>query len=363
MKAAFPKVAAQKRSREPLSARGDNPNVNTAPAAKAQRTAITLKGGVCQPPRVIGYRRTGAHCDVKVRVEKRSFEAHSHVLASGSPFFDKLVSSGEAFKKTIDLPESFRAAAFEALLEFFYVGECSFSDALLVPVLETAHHLKADSKVKDELIARCTERLTPATCVESLRLARSLSLGPLKSAAEAMVSAHFDTVRTLPSFRSVTEEMLCGLLASDALDVRREEDAFESATSWLAAQPSQPRAERAKRVERVLSLIRFPTMARAYVVEHVLTHASLDELSDGRAAGVRLVLDTYLDAYHGPPSSKCIPRAGVTPTPPAAAFTIGAPPPAGGEAGGASRGRSKSRSPGRRKSLRGQAERGLDVRV
>ena len=357
--------------------RGDIPNVDKPPPSKAPRTQITLKGGACQPPRIIGYRRTGTGCDVTVRVEKRKFECHSSVIASACPFFEKLVSSGQAFGKAIELPTP-SAAAFEALLEFFYVGECSFADALLVPVLETAHHLDAAS-VQAELIARCTERLSPASCVDSLRLAVTLGLGPLKRSAESMVAEHFDTVRTQPSFGKLSEDFFCGLLASDALGVRQEEDAFEAAIAWLAAQPAQKSAAaRQQRVKRVLSLVRFPTMSRAYVVERVLTNPILDELpeehtpadahqglttgkaADGRAAGMRLVLESYLDAFHGPPSSRCIARAGVTPPPPAAAFTIGAAPLGasglvGGPAASPSRRKSRSPSAGRRKSLRATA--------
>ena len=131
---------ATKRPREPL---GPAPNgLSAAPSSKRSSTQIHLTGGTCQPPRVIGYRRTGAHVDVHVRFDKRTFQCHSAVLASSSPLFEKMVLSGEAFKKSVDLPTS-SAAAFEALLEYFYTGECSFPDALLVPVLETAHHLKA----------------------------------------------------------------------------------------------------------------------------------------------------------------------------------------------------------------------------
>lgn len=71
-------TAAKKRARDEAS---------VASSSKKVSTAITLKGGTAQPPRVIGYLRTNAHVDLYMRVEKRSFAAHSNVLAPASGFF------------------------------------------------------------------------------------------------------------------------------------------------------------------------------------------------------------------------------------------------------------------------------------
>ena len=88
------------------SARGDT---------KRAAVAVALTGGVAQPPRVIGYRRTGANVDVTVKVESRCFQTHSKVLAASSEYFAKHAT----YSATVELPTP-SAPAFEALLEFFY---------------------------------------------------------------------------------------------------------------------------------------------------------------------------------------------------------------------------------------------------
>ena len=162
-----------------------------------------------------------------MRVESRPFQAHSKVLSASSPFFERLVSNGEAFSHSIELSTT-SASAFEALLEFFYTGECSFPAALLVPVLETAHHLRAQAPLNSAL-QQASERIAPSNCVDMHAFATRLSLCALRQKCEAMISAHFDTIRTHQSFVNLGEQFLCDLLASDALGVSREEDAFDAA--------------------------------------------------------------------------------------------------------------------------------------
>ena len=85
------------------------------PKAKRQAVGVTLSGGVSQPPRVIGYRRTGAHVDLTVKVESRSFQAHSTVLSSTCDFFGRKLASHRN-GLTIELPTP-SAAAFEVQRE------------------------------------------------------------------------------------------------------------------------------------------------------------------------------------------------------------------------------------------------------
>jgi hypothetical protein len=167
------------------------------PNGKRVASKICLTGGPAQPPRIIGYRRTGANVDVHVRVEGRLFEAHSKVLAASSAFFDKIVTSGDAFARAVELPTP-SATAFDALLEFMYTGECSFAEALLVPFIETAHHLRAPLAI-ELAMPRCAERLAPHTCCDTLRVAQRFSLGQLQAAAEVHAPVSGATSSPVPA--------------------------------------------------------------------------------------------------------------------------------------------------------------------
>jgi hypothetical protein len=244
-----------------------------------------------------------------------------------------------------DAHKAYPSAPPQALLEFFYAGEVSVPEALITHVLETAHFLKADEAMQGAL-ATVRERLSVANCLDTLGVARKLSVADLAVAAEALVVSNFDQVRTHPSFgRVVGEETMLAMLADDALNVSHEESAFEAATGWLTAQKKPPGAEK---VAQFLRLIRYPTMSRSFVTGKVLTHPLVRLLPNAR----EIVLEAYMDAHYGPLSERSRPRLGVVPPPPSG-FTMGAPPPAPSPARRKSR--SMSRSPSRRKSLRGGA--------
>ena len=334
-----------KRKAAPKRERPDEGSVREAshdnnPAPKRARATFTLRGGTAQPPRVIGYRRTGANVDVTLSVEGRRFSAHSKVLAACSGLFARLVANGSAFSKQPHaLPGT--AVAVEAVLEFFYTGECVIGEADLVPLLEQAHRLQADVVMRAAVEA-VTSRLSPATCLDALGLAGRLQLAPLKVAAEGMVRPHFEQVRTHPSFGELPEAFVSALLADDALGITQEESAFEAATAWISAQKPALTAER---IARMLSLVRFPTLPRAYVTDVVLHHPVITS----HPRGSSLVLETYLDAHYGPPTAQCRPRHGVQPL----TFTTGCAPPVGAGSPSkprrrSSRSRSRSRDAGQR---------------
>jgi hypothetical protein len=122
-----------------------------------------------------------------------------------------------------------------------------------------------------------------------------------------MIKSHFDEVRTLPAFGSLSEEHICSLLADDALGITAEEAAFEAAVTWLGAQPAQPPADRARTVSRLLGLVRFPTMARPFLETTVLPHPllqpphTLDKTLDvGAAAAAQVEARTPSNAAPSP---------------------------------------------------------------
>ena len=286
----------------------DGSAAEKADAIKRAAGCITITGGTAQPPRVIGYKRTGANVDITMRVEGRSFSAHSKVLASGSSFFHKIVSSNSFdYKRPIELPG--KAEAFETLLEFFYLGEVVFPEKLLDSVLETAHHLRADIALKGAADAY-GKRLATNNCLELLATANRLRLEGVRQAVQQLICANFEELFATwkaSDLATLPEKLIHSLLSDDKLGITREEVAFEACTAWIAAQPT-PLSGQA--LSSLLGLVRYPTMSRSYLMEHVMCHPLLANVSGGAAA---LVLATYLDAHYGPPTALCTPRHQVQP--------------------------------------------------
>ena len=321
---------------------------------------IKINGGPVQPPRVIGYKRTNANVDIHVRVEKRSFPLHTKVLAAGSGFFQvsygfklsrcathhapcspplatmctrrahfsfacsrfarqRLVSNGYDYNKPVELPiES--AVAFETIVEFLYLGECSFPEPLLDKFVECAHFLQAELPLKGALAA-FTERLTPSNCLEGLRVAYRLGAACVRTAAESLVRIHFEELRRDAGFASLPAELMRSLLADNALGVTREESAFEALTHWVAQQEKVPSSDT---IVEMLRLVRYASMPRGYLVQTVLPHPLLEQHAAALGGGAHaLLLPVFLDAFYGSSSSSLQPRLSVQPL----QFTVGAPPP------------------------------------
>lgn len=274
------------------------------PSKKPSSSGCTLSGGVPQPPRVIGYWRTGAHADLNFRVEKRSFATQSQVIAPCCGLIARLVTTAGTGSPAgrpppVELPG--KAAAFEALLDYFYLGECTFPENLLEPVLELAHHLQADGALQGSL-SLFNARLTPSAAIAALQLALRLSMPTMRAAAEQMVRGHFDTVRVQPEFGLIPEELLRSLLADDSLGIRAEQNAFEAVTSWIEAQKPSPAPPA---IAALLRLVRYPSLPRSYLTENVLPHPLFRALPGGAAA---ILLNSYVDAHYSPTSTLCTQR-------------------------------------------------------
>ena len=274
------------------------------PNKKPSSSGLTLTGGVPQPPRVIGYWRTGAHADLTFRVEKRSFATQSQVIAPCCGLIARLVTTAGTGSPAgrpppVELPG--KAAAFEALLDYFYLGECTFPENLLEPVLELAHHLQAYGALQGSL-SLFNARLTPSTALAALQLALRLSMPTMRAAAEQMARDQFDTVRVQPEFGLIPEEFLRSLLADDSLGIRAEQSAFEAVTSWIEAQKPSPATPT---IAALLRLVRYPSLPRSYLTENVLPHPLFQALPGGAAA---ILLNSYVDAHYSPASTLCTHR-------------------------------------------------------
>lgn len=74
-------------------------------------------------------------------------------------------------------------------------------------------------------------------------------------------------------FFQLSAEQLSNLLKSDDLNVTSEEEVFYSLMEWVQHDP----ANREKDVPDLLSLIRLPLLAPAFIADHVETLCSLTE--------------------------------------------------------------------------------------
>jgi hypothetical protein len=94
-------------------------------------------------------RSSGTLCDVKIKVEDVSFQAHKLILMANSSFFSEMFSSANWVENHQDSVELFgiRATGFQKVLDFAYTGELVVDYTLIEHVLGAADHCEMESLV------------------------------------------------------------------------------------------------------------------------------------------------------------------------------------------------------------------------
>ena len=94
-------------------------------------------------------RLSGLLCDVLLVVQEREFHAHRSVLASCSPYFHKLFTSGLAANhQSVYALDFVQAEALAALLDFAYTATLTVSHSSVADILSAARLLEI-SPVQD----------------------------------------------------------------------------------------------------------------------------------------------------------------------------------------------------------------------
>ena len=112
------------------------------------------------------------------------------------------------------------------------------------------------------------ERLQPSNCLAIWELAERLGLAELQEHARESATRDFEKLQSSPEslFLSLPHARLATLLADMNLNVESEDAAFQAMVAW--ARHQQPAPSEAE-LEQLLSLIRFPRMTRAFLVDVV----------------------------------------------------------------------------------------------
>ena len=121
-----------------------SPGSSSSSSASDTAPLVELDGGKPFPSEFVDLWRSGkGFTDTAVTVEGKSFAAHKVVLASCSPYFERLFNSPMSAGLDANAPAlaDVPAAAFEPLLQYLYEGRCAVDQGLLTPLLRAASFL------------------------------------------------------------------------------------------------------------------------------------------------------------------------------------------------------------------------------
>ncbi|XP_063719998.1 kelch-like protein 3 [Symsagittifera roscoffensis] len=206
-------------------------------------------------------------CDVILGVAgtEVEIECHRNVLASSSPYFYAMFRNdlAESHSNRIMLHEV-DAQAVQMILEFMYTSEILIDDETVQILLPTANLLQIE-EVRNACCEYLQSQLHPTNCLGFRDFADIHSCKELLATAHNYAEQHFSDVIQCDEFLALSAEQLSDLIASDNLSVNSEEEVFEAVVTWV----NHDRAERERSVATVMSHVKFPFLARDYLIERV----------------------------------------------------------------------------------------------
>ncbi|XP_076065534.1 kelch-like protein 24 isoform X2 [Oratosquilla oratoria] len=210
-------------------------------------------------------RLQGHFCDVTLCVDGQNFPVHRAVLASFSPYFRAmfLSSLAESQQEHITL-SGVDANMVGLLLEYAYTSRITITKNNVQNLLSASNLLEV-ATVR-EACCRFLERHIDATnCVGIHCFAEAHSCQDLTKKAKAYTLKNFSHVMGGDEWINLGVEKVVELLGTDELEVEREEQVFQAATTWL----HQSQASRTPVFHKVLEYVRLPLLSPYFLVDVV----------------------------------------------------------------------------------------------
>jgi kelch-like protein 1/4/5 len=214
-------------------------------------------------------RRGEQFCDVVLQVGEKKINSHRLVLAAFSPYFAAMFCNPMKEKDlhVIELHD-LDGAAVEDLVAYAYETRICIDERNVQAVMKAAAILQVPRVVKmcSDFLLR---QIHTSNCLGICSFATSHGCVALRRAAEEYIQDHFMEVVKHEEYLHLPTESVVQLLASDYINISKEEDAFEAVLLWLCFHPS----ERLQHVHKLLGCIRLPCIPASFIVDRILPNS------------------------------------------------------------------------------------------
>ncbi|XP_036795223.1 kelch-like protein 20 isoform X2 [Oncorhynchus mykiss] len=205
-------------------------------------------------------RLNNAFCDVTLCCGGQEFPCHRIVLASFSSYFQAMFSTDlmESRQERVAI-NGVESQMIGMLVSYAYTAEVVISKANVQALLAAANLL--DVMAVREACCRFMERqMDEMNCVGIHCFAEAHSCRELEKHSMDYILQHFGSVCQQEEFLSLCADKLTEIIASDHLNVAKEETVFEATMLWL-----DKSATRRQSFEKVLEHIRLPLISPYYI--------------------------------------------------------------------------------------------------
>ncbi|KAK2727542.1 hypothetical protein QYM36_008134 [Artemia franciscana] len=210
-------------------------------------------------------RANGMLTDLRLEVGKEIFNVHRIVLASSSPYFKAMFTSGcqEMEAHTIRL-QGVCPTVMHKLLNFIYTGEISVNELSICQILPAATMFQV-SAIVEACCAFLENQLDPSNVIGIANFAQQHGCQDLYRAAKAFIQTHFAQVTKEEEFLQVSPCQLIDLIQNDRLNINDEREVYEAVVRWVRADEETRRPK----MEAILGAVRCQFLSPSYIVEQM----------------------------------------------------------------------------------------------
>nr|XP_033771756.1 kelch-like protein diablo isoform X3 [Geotrypetes seraphini] len=208
-------------------------------------------------------------CDVVLCCGGHDFPCHRLVLASCSSYFRAMFSHAglaEANQERVAI-NGVEAAMVGALVDYAYTAQVIINKSNVQGLLAASNLLDVLA-VREACCHFMEQHMDETNCVGIHCFAEAHACPELRRRSLEYILRHFSRVSRLGEFLCLAREKLMEIVASDDLNVAREEEVFEAVALWLEKEPG-----RKQNFEKVFELIRLPLISPYYIHDVIEPHS------------------------------------------------------------------------------------------
>lgn len=228
--------------------------------------------------------------DCVLKIQDKEFPCHRLVLAASSPFFKAMfLSELEESKKREIVLKDVDPNVMEMILRYLYTSDINLTEQNVQDIFMVANMYQIPS-IFSVCLSYLEEKMVLGNCLAIFKLGLLLDCPRLTLGAREFICERYQVVVRDQDFFQLSPSELAIILASDALNVDREEQVFESLMEWI----KHDETARLKELPELIHCVRFRLIPIDYIKEKVEHHQYIRFNQE-----IKKELDLVTDAHRG----------------------------------------------------------------
>ncbi|XP_007552615.1 kelch-like protein 40a [Poecilia formosa] len=228
--------------------------------------------------------------DCVLKIQDKEFPCHRLVLAASSPFFKAMfLSELEESKKREIVLKDVDPSVMEMILRYLYTSDINLTEQNVQDIFMVANMYQIPS-IFSVCLTYLQDKMVLGNCLAIFKLGLLLDCPRLTLGAREFICERYQVVMRDQDFFQLSPSELAIILSSDALNVEREEQVFESLMEWIKHDETM----RLKELPELLHCVRFRLIPIDYFKEKVESHQYIRFNQE-----IKKELDLVTEAHQG----------------------------------------------------------------